>query len=796
MKATQMGERDVRIGRRFALASAAVAIVLGILGLAGQAFHLPVLASIRAGYHPIALSVAVALALLALLLVVAVSGSMGRRARLIAAAVAGLALLHGLLEVVGFVVGADLSGEDALTRYLAKAWSLSLTPMSPAAGALVLVVGASVLALLLSTTAARASVRERLREAAGTLGAIAAGGSLVFVLGYLYGAPLLYGGGVIPIAAAASLGFLVLGLGLAAAAGADGWPLRVFVGPSVRAQLLRAFVPLTVLAVLFSSLLRERVPAVAHLNRALESSLLATAFALLAGVVGYQLAAVLGGAIERAQRAQQESEARLHLAQEAAKAGTWEWDLGTNDNTWSEELWKLYGLAPHSVVPSYQAWLAVVHPDDRARAEQSIQEAARQGSELDLEWRVRDPDGSERWLLSRGQPIREASGERVVRYLGIVLDITERKRVEAERARLLDEIEEQRVLLNTIVENTEAHLVYLDRDFNFIWVNPAYARACRRSPEEFVGHNHFEFYPHAENEAIFRRVRDTGIPFQARERPFDFPDIPERGTTYWDWTLTPIKDESGAVAALVFSLADVTEKVQARQRIEEAERQRAQLAETMSAEIDHRMKNNLALIAALLQMQLSSAAAGASTADLLHQAIARIHALAVVHGQLYEARSTHVEMVGMLRRVGEAALHALASADVDLSVSGTAVSVPSKEGSTLAVLANELITNAVKYGGPDRDGARRVRIGVSRQDGEVRITVWNSGNPIPDDFDPAARSGLGLQLAREAVVGQWQGEFSLHPADGGTVAEIMVRADALAAGEPQPESTPSPGAGA
>jgi PAS domain S-box-containing protein len=587
----------------------------------------------------------------------------------------------------------------------------------------------------------------------------------------------------------------VLGIGATAAAGTDRWPLRVFAKPSVRARLLRAFVPLTVLAVLLSSLLREWVPAVAHLNRALESSLLATAFALLAGIVGYQLAAVLGGAIERAQQAQQESEARLHLAQGAAKAGAWEWDLSTNGNTWSEEVWKLYGLAPHSVAPSYQAWLAVVHPDDRARAEQVTQEAARGGSELDLEWRVREADGSERWLMSRGQPIRDVRGERVARYLGIVLDITERKRVEGERARLLEEIERQRALLDTIVEHTEAQLAYLDRDFSFLRVNAAYARSCRRSPEEFLGHSHFEFFPHEENEAIFRRVRDTGEAVEFREKPFAHPDQPERGTTYWDWTLTPITSSEGEVEALVLSLVDVTEKVESRQRTEEAERQRAQLAETMSAEIDHRMKNNLALIAALLQMQLAAAAAGASADDLLYQAIARIQALAVVHGQLYEARSTHVELVGMLRRVGEAAVHALTSADVDLSVSGSAVSVASKEGSTLAVLANELITNAVKYGGPDAEGTRRVRIGVSREDGKVRITVWNSGNPVPAGFDPATRSGLGLQLAHEAVVGQWGGEFSLHAADGGTVAEILIDAGALTGGAER-EGTPASGAGA
>lgn len=143
------------------------------------------------------------------------------------------------------------------------------------------------------------------------------------------------------------------------------------------------------------------------------------------------------------------------------------------------------------------------------------------------------------------------------------------------------ELQRQERLLEAVTDNTEAHLVFLDRDFNFVWVNPAYARACARSQEEFIGHNHFEFYPNEENQAIFERVRDTGEPFAARERPFVFPDHPEWGTTYWDWTLTPIKDDSGTVINLVFSLMDVTHDVIARHEIErlgaEAERRAAEL---------------------------------------------------------------------------------------------------------------------------------------------------------------------------------------------------------------------------
>lgn len=126
-----------------------------------------------------------------------------------------------------------------------------------------------------------------------------------------------------------------------------------------------------------------------------------------------------------------ETTARLRLALQAADAGLWEWDLRTNANFWSDEVWPLYGLEPHSCEPSYENWRQTVVPEDRARAEEMMLEAARQGTVLNTEWRVRKRDGSLRWLMSRGQPVRDDAGQ-IVRYMGIVVDITARKVAELE----------------------------------------------------------------------------------------------------------------------------------------------------------------------------------------------------------------------------------------------------------------------------------------------------------------------------------------------------------------------------
>lgn len=155
-------------------------------------------------------------------------------------------------------------------------------------------------------------------------------------------------------------------------------------------------------------------------------------------------------------------------------------------------------------------------------------------------------------FVSRGYRMRDADSGRSL-ALHLFEDVTASRR-DANALRKNHE------LLERIFDTAHFGIAYLDRDFNFIQVNRAYAEICRQAPEFFPGKNHFTLYPHAENEAIFRDVVASGRTFTVLAKPFDFPDQPARGTTYWDWTLHPLKNAAGTVEGLVFVLLDVTER--------------------------------------------------------------------------------------------------------------------------------------------------------------------------------------------------------------------------------------------
>lgn len=163
------------------------------------------------------------------------------------------------------------------------------------------------------------------------------------------------------------------------------------------------------------------------------------------------------------------------------------------------------------------------------------------------------------------------------------IDMTESSRIEvASRS--------QSRLLDLFFESNLSCAVLLDREFNFIRVNRAYASACGRDVSEFPGNNHFDFYP-SDAKAIFEEAVRTRRPFSIRACPFQFPDHPEWGVTYWDWNLVPVLDDRGEVEVLFFCLNDVTESRRNDERVRQVMLQLSKLSsQLVGAQEDERRR--------------------------------------------------------------------------------------------------------------------------------------------------------------------------------------------------------------
>ncbi|MFH1135086.1 MAG: PAS domain S-box protein [Pseudomonadota bacterium] len=132
-----------------------------------------------------------------------------------------------------------------------------------------------------------------------------------------------------------------------------------------------------------------------------------------------------------AEAALKKSRASLAKAQEIARLGNWDWDLETGAVYWSDEIYRLFGLSPEDFKSDFNAYLAAVHPRDREAVKDKIRQALKQGGSYTIEHRIIHADGEVRFASGHGETIPGPDG-RLVRLVGTVQDITERKAAERE----------------------------------------------------------------------------------------------------------------------------------------------------------------------------------------------------------------------------------------------------------------------------------------------------------------------------------------------------------------------------
>lgn len=128
------------------------------------------------------------------------------------------------------------------------------------------------------------------------------------------------------------------------------------------------------------------------------------------------------------------------------------------------------------------------------------------------------------------------------------------------------EIARSTELLERVFASVDLSIAYMDKDFNFVRVNRAFAGVFGGKPESYAGKNHFAMFPDVEKKAVFQRVLETGEPYVEFESLFTHARRPGGGPSYWDWSLQPVA--AGAeTAGVVLSLVDVTERVEAEEEL-------------------------------------------------------------------------------------------------------------------------------------------------------------------------------------------------------------------------------------
>ncbi len=188
----------------------------------------------------------------------------------------------------------------------------------------------------------------------------------------------------------------------------------------------------------------------------------------------------------------------------------------------------------------------------------------------------RDLADANRRLADANRLLADANAELEDRVAARTAEVARTAQALEERNQALEQanrsLAERESLLNQVFETLYLGTALLDCDFNFLRVNRVYARLTDHEPDFFIGKNFFTLFPNSENETTFRRVVETGQPFFTQGRQYVYPNHPERGVTYWNWSLQPVPGDSGKVICLVLTMLDVTEQWRAKKELEETTR--------------------------------------------------------------------------------------------------------------------------------------------------------------------------------------------------------------------------------
>jgi len=473
----------------------------------------------------------------------------------------------------------------------------------------------------------------------------------------------------------------------------------------------------------------------------------------------------------------QKSEKRLSTAANAASFGIYFYDFSHSQASYySPEFLSLFGLQPGSLLELDEHDIVKsLHPDDRPVFVEQVKAAKDPcGSGiLDHEHRIFLPDGQIRWLRVIGKTTFSGKQQTDVPLCanGIIQNITERKQIEEERSRLLIKVQDQAAELEAIISSMAIGLVVYDMDGKAIRVNDT---AAELFPIEALVNLTVE-----ERYSVFSWERDDGQLFQLNDLPIARA---LRGETthsiiiaanisgYKLWlssSASPILANDGKVLGAVGTFFDISEtrKINKDLQISLAEK------EVLLREVHHRVKNNMAAIVGLLDLQ-RRAMNDPHCQTVMTDLSSRIRAMSLVHEKLYRSDSlSKIDFQEYLQSLISHLRTSFGSPHIHCEIAAQGVEMPLDLAVPCGMIVNELVINALKYAFPmERSGLKgednRILVAISHDHDTFTLSVADNGVGLPPELDLNTTTTLGLSLVQMLGQHQLGGRYEVNQIGG------------------------------
>ena len=254
---------------------------------------------------------------------------------------------------------------------------------------------------------------------------------------------------------------------------------------------------------------------------------------------------------EEALRAKSQMLARTEAI---ANVGSWEWEIEKDKVTWSEELFRIFGIASDKGAPSFAEHPEIYTPEDMERLKAAVEACVNDGAPYEIEIRVIRTVGEIRHCIARGQAMRNAEGK-VERLAGSLQDITERKLAELA-------LQRNETFLVTLLDTIPVPVFYKDRDRKYLGVNKAFESFFGTAREDLIGRTVFEIAPKKQADIYDEKDRElleSGGAQRYESQVINFHG--EEKTVIFDKAV--FKDRSGGTAGLIGTILDITDRKRA-----------------------------------------------------------------------------------------------------------------------------------------------------------------------------------------------------------------------------------------
>ncbi|MFB2979135.1 PAS domain S-box protein [Microseira sp. BLCC-F43] len=264
------------------------------------------------------------------------------------------------------------------------------------------------------------------------------------------------------------------------------------------------------------------------------------------------------------------SEANLAHAQRVAHVGSWEFNILTGEISWSEEKFRIFGLDPNQPEPTYPQIVEMIYPDDRATFEEIIQRAIAEGIPYEIELRIVRPDGEIRYIDMRAEVVLNEAGM-AIQLLGIVMDITQRKKAEVALAG------SERKYRN-LVETSQDLIFSVDASGCFTFVNSAVKQIYGYEPSEMIGRPFADFLTAEQivkDAAVHQKLMKGESIFQYETTHIAKDNKP----IHLLFNAMPLRDEQGNIVGRTGTASHITELKQKQEALYRREQEFKALVE-------------------------------------------------------------------------------------------------------------------------------------------------------------------------------------------------------------------------